>query len=196
MKISLYKFVRYFLSGEILSSSIYLSYINMLIGLSTGEESSQHCFVFLQNNSHFYDSHSSQNLKISLNHILSAFERYYDFFKMDLHQQTQLQQQQQQQQQLKTNYHQQFKGIAQNELQGLILVCKLVTQIIKYNEKIRVFLYDFQYGSSVNANNSVMIEKPLNMYTNQFHSFASLMFGLLTCPIPTTLKVNFFLKDN
>ena len=172
---------------------MYIAFVNLLIGLSTGEESSQHCFVFLQNNGHFYDSHSSQNLKISLNHILSAFERYYDFFKMDQHQNMQQQNLNYSQSSvmagggsmsgaIKSHHQYHNKGIAQSELQGLISVCKLVTQIVKHNEKIRVFLFDFQYGDNVNK---------LNMY-NQSCSFSALMFGLLTCPIPALLKGEIF----
>lgn len=197
----MFKFVRYFLSSEITSSRIYIAYINLLIGLSTGEESSQHCFIFLQNNAHFYDSHSSQNLKISFNHILSAFERYYEFFKTDINHQNQINIQQQNSfnqssissgasNVMKSHHHN--KSIPQNELQGLISVCKLVTQIVKYNEKIRLLLFDFQYGENGNLNYSgfTFNENKMNIYNanNQTCSFAILMFGLLTCPIPTLLK--------
>lgn len=196
-QVSLFKFVRYFLSGDILSSSIYIAYINLLIGLSTGAESSEHCFVFLQNNAHFYDSHSNQNLKISFSHILSAFERYYEFFKQDL----------QHNQQNITGFNQGVSGggakslqhnksIAQNELQGLVSVCRLVTQIVKYNEKIRMLLFDYQYGEGSGMNNysgfSFGETKMISNYNanNQSCSFAQLMFGLLTCRIPTMLKGN------
>lgn len=180
------------MSSDITSSSIYISYINLLTGLSTGEESSQHCFIFLQNNSQFSDS---QSLKISLNHILSAFERYYEFFKMDFHQN----QLNRQQQTLNQSKNQQFalnKGIVQNELQGLISVCKLMNQIIKYNEKIRVSLFEFQYGDNLNMNNysnaqSFSYGDKLNKLY-QPCSFPNLMFGLLTCPIPTLLKGEVF----
>ena len=77
-QISLYKFVRYFLSGDAPSSNLYIAYINLLAGLSGGEQSAQHCFVFLQTNSHFYDSPGA---KISLNHIFSVFQKYHDFFR-------------------------------------------------------------------------------------------------------------------
>lgn len=189
-QVSLFKFVRYFLSSDILSSSIYIAYINLLKGLSTGEESSEHCFLFLQNNAHFYDS--SQNLKISFNHILSAFERYYEFFRIDL-QQNQLNIQQQNLNNfnqpggsMKTHHH--HKTIAQNELQGLISVCKLVTQIVTYNEKIRMLLFDFQYGETNNISYSGFSFSENKIYNNQSCSFPTLMFGLLTCPIPTLLK--------
>ena len=174
---------------------MYIAYINLLIGLSTGEESSQHCFVFLQNNAHFYDSHSPQNLKISFNHILSAFERYYEFFKMDQSQHQNLQQQNQFNQSASgasgvMKHHN--KSIPEKELQGLICVCKLVNQIVTYNEKIRVLLFDFQYGESNNLSYSgfAFNENKMNMYNanNQSCSFSTLMFGLLTCPIPTLLK--------
>ena len=87
-QISLHKFVRYFLSGDTPSSSLYIAYINLLAGLSSGEQSAQHCFVFLQTNSHFYDSNGA---KISLNHIFTVFEKYHEFFRSNeqLHPQTQ-----------------------------------------------------------------------------------------------------------
>lgn len=158
LKILLYKFLRYFLSSDITSSSIYISYINLLTGLSAGEESSQHCFIFLQNNSQYNDM-QSPTLRISLSHILSAFERYYEFFKMDFHQ-NQLSRQQQTLNLSHNSKTQQFglnKGIVQNELQGLISVCKLMNQIIKNNEKIRVSLFEFQYGdnSAMNSYSNV-----------------------------------------
>ena len=79
-KISLYKFVRYFLSGDNLVSCLYVAYINMLTGLCTGESSAQHCFMLLQNNSHYYYA-DAPSTKISWDHIFHAFARYLDSFR-------------------------------------------------------------------------------------------------------------------
>ncbi len=139
----------------------------------------------------------SPTLRISLNHILNAFERYYEFFKMDFHQ-NQLSRQQQTLN-LSQSKTQQFglnKGIVQNELQGLISVCKLMNQIIKNNEKIRVALFELQYGENSVMNNYSNV--PAFSYGDKLNklyqpcSFPNLMFGLLTCPIPTALKGEIF----
>ncbi len=94
---------------------------------------------------------------------------------------------------MKSHHHN--KSIPHNELQGLISVCKLVTQIVTHNEKIRLLLFDFQYGEAGSLNYAGGFnfnENKMNMYgaNNQTCSFAVLMFGLLTCPIPTLLKGN------
>lgn len=161
----MYKFVRYILSGDSLIGRLYIAYINMLTGLSTGEESSQHCFLLLQSNSHFYDSHTP---KISWHHIFYAFERYHDIYRLDNGQQQQqsmmlnasassssfqqLQQSQVQgQQQQQVQQQQRIRGITQQELQGLCAVAKLVNQIALHNEKARLALCEYQRTFSANG---------------------------------------------
>lgn len=158
----------------------------MLIGLCTGIESAQHCFVLLQNNSHFYDN---QGTKISWNHIFYAFERYYDSFKTDQNQ-TQLNQQStpygyQNYGQIRSQYNY-SKGITQLELQGLISVIKLVNQIAFYSEKARIALCEFQRSDS--ASNNVYSTMGLTNSDGNLYSLPVLMFGLLSCSIPTSLK--------
>lgn len=145
---------------------MYIAYINMLTGLSTGEQSSQHSFVLLQSNSHFYDY--SHTPKISWNHIFSAFERYFDLYRLGggatehLQQQSgsatnfyQQQHQQQQQQQL-LQQQARNRGITQQELLGLCSVTRLVAQIAAHNEKARMALCEYQRAvmSGVGVNNS------------------------------------------
>ena len=167
-QISLYKFVRYFLSGDTLIGSLYIAYVNMLAGLCTGEESAQHCFYLLQNNSHFYDSHGP---KISWNHIITAFEKYYESFRSD-------------QTNLMLNMVQQRassnKGITQQELKGLISVTKLVGQIAFYSEKARIALCEYQrHTDSFNTTSLTSLNE---------NTLPMCLFGLLTCSIPNSLK--------
>ncbi|RNA32500.1 nuclear pore complex protein Nup205-like [Brachionus plicatilis] len=168
-QISLYKFVRYFLSGDTLIGSLYIAYVNMLTGLCTGEQSAQHCFCLLQNNSHFYDSHGP---KISWMHITTAFEKYYESFRTN-------------QTNVMLNMVQQRassnKGITQQELKGLIAVTKLVRQIALYSEKARLALCQYQRNTDTfNTSTSLTC---LNENT-----LPMCLFGLLTCSIPNSLK--------
>lgn len=168
-QISLYKFVRYFLSGDTLIGSLYIAYVNMLAGLCTGEESAQHCFYLLQNNSHFYDSHGP---KISWNHIITAFEKYYESFRSN-------------QTNLMLNMVQQRassnKGITHQELKGLISVTKLVRQIAFYSEKARMALCEYQrHTDSFNTST--------NLTCLNENTLPMCLFGLLTCSIPHSLK--------
>lgn len=80
------------------------------------------------------------------------------------------------------------KSIAQNELQNQSAQNELIDYDV--NENIRLLLFEHQYGET-NQNYSFG-ETKMNNYTglanNQSCSFATLMFGLLTCLIPTVLK--------
>lgn len=175
-QISLYKFVRYILSGDSLIGLLYVAYINMLTGLSTGKQSSQHCFLLLQNNGHFYDSHTP---KISWMHIFYAFEKYHDIFRLDqtaaaagggqggsnVVQQQQMSSSAAQQQATTTTTN---RGITQQELQGLCSVAKLVNQIAKYNEKARMALCEYQ-----RVNNNMMMGSDASLV----NSFNTSSFG-------------------
>jgi nuclear pore complex protein Nup205 len=152
-----------------------MSYIHMLCGLSTGEESAQHCFVLLQHNGDFYDA---QNPNISWNHIFYAFERYYDSLRIDF---LQKQQNQNQANQSIRGVNLARGNIAQQELKALVLVVKLVNQITNYSEKSRIALCEFQRGFETATN--VLMPHHINAV-----SLPILMFGLLGCPIPVNLK--------
>lgn len=170
--------MRHFLSGDALSGTLYMAYIHMITGLSTGEESSQHCFVLLQHNGNFYDA---QNPNISWNHIFYAFERYYDSLRMDFMQKQSLAHQSANVSTLMRS----SKGISQQELQALILVTKLVKQIAQHSDKSRIALCEFQRGASdlsLNASSMMMA------HHGQASSLPILMFGFLSCPIPVNLK--------
>ena len=196
-KLSLYKFVRYFISGETLIGCLYIAYINMLTGLSRGNESAQHCFLLLQNNSHFYESYTS---KISWNHIFYAFERYHESFRMD--QNHQLLIQQQQQHQIMAAYSSQRplgssnKGITLQELQGLIAVIKLVNQIALNSEKARQALCEYQRGGGSGGMASASTGDLTAMFGSNTmiaggaseNNLLTIMFGLVTCPIAISLK--------
>lgn len=112
---------------------------------------------------------------------------------MDFHQ-NQLSRQQQNISLNQSKTHALNKGIVQNELQGLVSVCKLMNQIIKYNEKIRISLFEFQYGENANVTNysTATAFSYGDKLKYQSCSFSNLMFGLLTCPIPTVLKGEIF----
>ena len=183
----MYKFVRYFLSGDSLISCLYIAFINMLSGLCTGNESAQHCFILLQNNSHFYDS---QGTKISWNHIFYAFERYFESFKTD-HYQSQVNVMHQQPfnyQQLRNTAGLGNKGITQAELQGLISVIRLVNQIAVYSEKARIALCEFHRAESTTSASISNYGLGNMAETSNSHSLPVIMFGLLSCSIPINLK--------
>ncbi len=193
-QISLYKFVKYFLSNDTLISSLYIAYINMLTGLCTGELSAEHCFVLLQSNSHFYES---QVTKISWTHIFYAYERYFDFYKTGIQGAPSFQ---------APSNHMGYnnpssaamlsqpmkftKGITQQELQGLISVTKLVNQIAFHSEKSRMALCEFHRGSNEYTSN---FNASLNVSAtdSSVYSLPSLMFGLVSSSIPTQLKGEF-----
>ncbi len=157
-QLSLFKFVRYFLSTEILSSSLYIAYIRLLTGLSTGTDSAHHVFFFLQHNAHFYDAHTPQHhSQISFNHILNTFERYYDFFKHDPILKTACNTQMATP--MKNLHHN--KSIGQAELQGLVSVCRLVANIMQYNDNIRQLLFDYQYADSNQAYSGLVLSKSI-----------------------------------
>jgi nuclear pore complex protein Nup205 len=187
------------MSGDSLIGSLYIAFINMLTGLSNGDESSQHCFVLLQNNSHFYESYTS---KISWNHIFYAFEKYHDSFRIDQNQLLQLQQQQQQYggsgfnpQPTRAQQFNSHKGITQQELQGLIAVIKLVNRIASNSEKARLALCEYQRGvigatsSELSLFNNTLgggiVSGPTSSESN---SILAIMFGLIKCPISIQLK--------
>ena len=192
------------MSGDSLIGSLYIAYINMLSGLSKGDESAQHCFLLLQNNSPYYDyaggANSSamggqmaggQSSRISLQHILYAFERYFDSFRMDF-QNHQLYMQQQTPSYtpvagggagVSSASGSSHKGITQQELQGLIAVVRLLNQIISSSEKARLALCEYQRVSG--GSNEMMF----NASSNGLDSgLLTVMFGLVTCPISISLK--------
>ncbi len=142
----------------------------MLAGLSTGEQSAQHCFVLLQQ--HGYSSN------VSWNHIFYAFERYYDSLRVDFSQKST-------QAASTPALIRNLRTITQQELQALVLVTKLVNQIAFYSEKSRIALCEFQRfnDSALNATPTI-----LTSYHSTASSLPILMFGLLTCPIPVNLK--------
>jgi nuclear pore complex protein Nup205 len=158
----------------------------MLTGLSNGEESAQHCFLLLQSNSHFYET---QSTKISLDHIFYALERYYDSFRTDLNQSSNNQISTHQSNSLNYPINNQLRtnrGITQQELQGLLSVIRLVTQISASSEKARMALCEYQ-----RANNDSLINSFNNTASNldsNGNSLQFLLFGLLNCPIPIILK--------
>ena len=142
----------------------------MLTGLSTGEQSAQHCYVLLQQ--HGYSSN------VSWNHIFYAFERYYDSLRVDFTQKSTPGSTQ-------ASLIKNIRIITQQELQALILVTKLVNQIALYSEKSRIALCEFQrlHDSAINTSTNI-----LTSHCNNTNSLPILMFGLLTCPIPVNLK--------
>lgn len=195
------------MSGDSLIGSLYIAYINMLAGLSKGDESAQHCFLLLQNNSPYYDyagvanssamgvqmNGSHQSSRISLQHILYAFERYYDSFRQDFQNPHQLYMQQQTPSYTPVagggssvstgSSASSHRGITQQELQGLIAVVRLLNQIITSSEKARLALCEYQRVSS--GPNEMMF----NATSQSLDSgLLTTMFGLVTCPISISLK--------
>ena len=167
----MFKFVRYFSSGEALIGNIYMSYVHMLTGLSSGEQSAQHCYVLLQQ--HGYSSN------VSWNHIFYAFERYYDSLRVDFTQKST------QTAASTPSIIRSLRTITQQELHALILVTKLVNQIALHSEKSRIALCEFQRFNDSTLNNTSNL---LTSYHNSANSLPIIMFGLLTCPIPVNLK--------
>ena len=158
----------------------------MLAGLSTGNESAQHCFILLQNNSHFYDSYGT---KISWNHIFYAFERYFETFKTDQYQnQLNMHQHTFNYNQMRSNPSMGNKGITQAELQGLISVIRLVNQIALNSEKARIALYEFHRSDSANPANITSYGLNNLAETSNSYTLPVIMFGLIGCSIPITLK--------
>lgn len=141
----------------------------MLIGLSTGEQSAQYCFVLLQQQAY------SSN--ISWNHIFHAFERYYDSLRVDFAQKAVAAG--------TPSLMRNIKTITQQELQALITVTKLVNHIAYYSEKSRIALCEFQNFNETSLNTTTNM---LSSYHTPINSLPLLMFGLLTCSIPVNLK--------
>ena len=142
----------------------------MLTGLSTGEQSAQHCYVLLQQ--HGYSSN------VSWNHIFYAFERYYDSLRVDFTQKSTTSAS-------TPSLIRNIRTITQQELHALILVTKLVNQIALHSEKSRIALCEFQRFNDTSLNTTSNL---LTSYHNSANSLPILMFGLLTCPIPVNLK--------
>lgn len=125
-QVSLYKFIR--LAGDLLPPSLYVPYIDMLIGLSSNPQSAHYCFDLLKINGMGSGGPASA---VSWYHIFLSLNQYYSSLRrevpssQDMHISVGPQ----------GPHH---RGITPQELEGLVSVLKLCRVVSENNENCRV----------------------------------------------------------
>jgi nuclear pore complex protein Nup205 len=130
-QVSLYKFVR--LAGDLLPSSLFTPYLNMLFGLSNSPVAAHHCYNMLKANSASLGAGTASS-NVSWDHFFLSMKQYYLSMKQDAAVID------------GAPIHSLVPGvIATDELEGLHAVLRLLRQIVKQDEPAGIALYDSQY---------------------------------------------------
>ena len=146
-QVALKNFVQ--LPRDFLPHSLFIPYVRFLASISNGEQVAQRVYDFLR-----YGRPGSQESNLSWDHFLGALSKYYQNLRLE--------------QPAMDSIYRSSRGaraITPQELEGLVVVLELMTNVVQYDETARVDL------SSRGA-----------------HSPIELCSGLLTCCVPLSLK--------
>ena len=80
LQVSLYKFVR--LAGDLLPSSLFTPYLDMLFGLSNSPVAAHHCYNMLKANSASLGAGTASS-NVSWDHFFLTMKQYYLIMKQD-----------------------------------------------------------------------------------------------------------------
>ncbi|KAF8773925.1 Nuclear pore complex protein Nup205 like protein [Argiope bruennichi] len=150
-QIALYKFIR--VAGDLLPPPLFVPYHQMLTSLSNSPACAHNCFTMLKMNGR---NGSGQGSIVSWDHFFATLHRYYN----SLHEEVPSALDRQ------YTYPQRMhsKGITPQEVQGLIAVLQLISQVVRLDEIARITLAENPQLPTV------------------------VILGLVTCSIPATLK--------
>ncbi|XP_019749608.1 nuclear pore complex protein Nup205 [Hippocampus comes] len=128
-QVVLSKFVRQM--GDLLPSTLYISYLRMLKGLANGPQSAHYCFSLLKTNgaSHGDNIQGVTGCPVSWEHFFHSLMLYHENLRRDLPNPDAV------------HYrHPPLRGITQRELEGLTSFLQLLTTIITWSENARLAL--------------------------------------------------------
>ncbi|XP_061177614.1 nuclear pore complex protein Nup205-like isoform X2 [Saccostrea echinata] len=160
-QVSLYKFVR--LAGDLLPPSLYVPYIQMLIGLSSNPQSAHYCFDLLKVNGMGSGGPASA---VSWQHIFLSLNQYYASLRREVPSGADMS-------------HMGLRGphprgITPQELEGLVVVLKLCRVVSENNENCRVaFCENQQWQVAVVLFGLVTCSIPLDLKAEIFRVLAA-----------------------
>ncbi|XP_061773938.1 nuclear pore complex protein Nup205 isoform X1 [Nerophis ophidion] len=128
-QVVLSKFVRQ--TGDLLPSTLYISYLRMLKGLANGPQCAHYCFSLLKTNgaTHSDNLQGVSGSPVSWEHFFHSLMLYHENLRRDLPNPD------------ATQYrHPPLRGITQRELEGLTSFLQLLTTIITWSENARLAL--------------------------------------------------------
>ena len=161
---SLYKFVR--LACDLLMPSLYVPYISLLTGLADTPAAAAHCFSLLKQNESSTVRTVTRFMSVQTSYVLQvSLDHFFNSlsqYRANLQQTTAPP---------SSIYHRTAphnRGISPAELSGLTAVLGLVTVLAEQSEQARLALAEHPGWSCVPT-----------------------ALGLLACPVPTSVKVEF-----
>uniref|UniRef100_A0A8D3BYC0 Nucleoporin 205 n=1 Tax=Scophthalmus maximus TaxID=52904 RepID=A0A8D3BYC0_SCOMX len=128
-QVVLSKFVRQM--GDLLPSTLYISYLHMLKGLANGPQCAHYCFSLLKTNgaTHSDNLQGVSGSPVSWEHFFHSLMLYHENLRRDLPNPD------------ATQYrHPPLRGITQREMEGLTSFLQLLTTIITWSENARLAL--------------------------------------------------------
>nr|XP_020458623.1 nuclear pore complex protein Nup205 [Monopterus albus] len=128
-QVVLSKFVRQM--GDLLPSTLYISYLRMLKGLANGPQCAHYCFSLLKTNgaTHSDNIQGVSGSPVSWEHFFHSLMLYHENLRRDLPNPD------------ASHYrHPPLRGITQRELEGLTSFLQLLTTIITWSENARLAL--------------------------------------------------------
>uniref|UniRef100_A0A672ZT12 Nucleoporin 205 n=1 Tax=Sphaeramia orbicularis TaxID=375764 RepID=A0A672ZT12_9TELE len=128
-QVVLSKFVRQM--GDLLPSTLYISYLRMLKGLANGPQCAHYCFSLLKTNgaTHSDNIQGVSGSPVSWEHFFHSLMLYHENLRRDLPNPDAAQYR-----------HPPLRGITQRELEGLTAFLQLLTTIITWSENARLAL--------------------------------------------------------
>uniref|UniRef100_A0A3P8UYZ2 Nucleoporin 205 n=1 Tax=Cynoglossus semilaevis TaxID=244447 RepID=A0A3P8UYZ2_CYNSE len=128
-QVVLSKFVRQM--GDLLPSTLYISYLHMLKGLANGPQCAHYCFSLLKTNgtTHSDNIQGVSGSPVSWEHFFHSLMLYHENLRRDLPNPDAVQYR-----------HPPLRGITQRELEGLTSFLQLLTKIISWSENARLAL--------------------------------------------------------
>ncbi|XP_013127964.1 nuclear pore complex protein Nup205 isoform X3 [Oreochromis niloticus] len=128
-QVVLSKFVRQM--GDLLPSTLYISYLRMLKGLANGPQCAHYCFSLLKTNgaAHSDNIQGVSGSPVSWEHFFHSLMLYHENLRRDLPNPD------------SAHYrHPPLRGITQREMEGLTSFLQLLTTIITWSENARLAL--------------------------------------------------------
>ncbi|KAG7522445.1 nuclear pore complex protein Nup205 [Solea senegalensis] len=127
-QVVLSKFVRQM--GDLLPSTLYISYLHMLKGLANGPQCAHYCFSLLKTNgaTHGDNIQGVSGSPVSWEHFFHSLMLYHENLRRDLPNPD------------AAHYRHHLRGITQRELEGLTSFLQLLTTIITWSENARLAL--------------------------------------------------------
>lgn len=128
-QVVLSKFVRQM--GDLLPSTLYISYLRMLKGLANGPQCAHYCFSLLKTNgaAHSDNIQGVSGSPVSWEHFFHSLMLYHENLRRDLPNPD-----------LAHYRHPPLRGITQREMEGLTSFLQLLTTIITWSENARLAL--------------------------------------------------------